>query len=93
MAMVKAENLKLLRVDDSYYVVADDGTMQDKLQDWKVLDEKLTVGTEDEVEGWDYVNLYLASHGLLVLEPEVVNLDDVEIPAAKRAAAGLTDVY
>jgi hypothetical protein len=89
MAMVKIENLKVLKVDDSIYVVADDGTMLDKLREWKVLDSQLTGGIENEsaVPGWDYVESYLASHGLLVVAPEVVNLDDVEFPDANQVNA------
>lgn len=91
MAMVKAENLKLLDVDGSVYAVFDDGTMLQKLQDWKVLDEKLGE-TGEEPEGWEYVNDYLATQGLLVMEPEKVLLDNIEISAEQRAAAGLPAV-
>jgi hypothetical protein len=87
MAMVKAENLKLLDCDGQHYAVFDDGTMMDKLQDWLVLDRQLTESPDGaEPEGWEPVNLYLATHGLLVLEPEVVHLFDLDITPERRVA-------
>jgi hypothetical protein len=85
MAMVKAENLKLLDVDGYHYAVFDDGSLDDKLQDWLLLDRQLIESpTGEEPAGWEPVNLYLGSHGLLVIEPEVVHLFDLDIKEEQR---------
>ena len=85
MAMVKAENLKLLDVDGDQYAIFDDGSLESKLQDWLALDRLLCDSPDGkEPEGWEPVNIYLATRGLLVLEPEVVHLFDLDITPEQR---------
>jgi hypothetical protein len=90
--MVKAENLRLLEVEDSYYAVFDDGTLDDKLQDWLVLDQVYTDGVDEPPAGWEPINDYLATRGLLILAPEVVHLLELNLLPEKLLLLAKADL-